>query len=58
MISYEIANIISQIYNCETCVSMKKEVKYLHETLSKFTKENRKLIFYILNQGFPLIKVE
>lgn len=45
MISYETTNIKNQIYNCEICASMKKEVKYFHETLSKFTKTKRKPIF-------------
>lgn len=34
---YEIANIRNQANKSETCVSMKKEVKDLHETLSKST---------------------
>ena len=37
MLKYEIANIRNQAETCETCVSMKREGKDLHETLSKFT---------------------
>lgn len=35
---YEMDTLKSQTSKCETCVSMKKEGKDLHETLSKFTK--------------------
>lgn len=35
---YEIANIRNQEIKCETYISIKKKVKYLHETPSKFTK--------------------
>lgn len=38
MLKFEIANIRNSAGTCETCVSMKKEVKNLYETLSKFTK--------------------
>lgn len=31
-------NLRNQVSKYETCVSMKKEVKDLHENLSKFTK--------------------
>lgn len=34
----EMTNLRNQANKCETCVSMKKEVKDLHETLSKLTK--------------------
>lgn len=35
---YEMSNLRNQASKCETCVSMKKEVEDLQETLSKFTK--------------------
>lgn len=38
MLRYEMTNFKNQANKCETCVSMKKEVKFFHETLSNFTK--------------------
>lgn len=36
-------DIRNQAIKCETCVSMKKEVRDLHENLIKFKKGNAKL---------------
>lgn len=43
---FEITNIINSIRISETCVSMKKEVTNLHETLIKFTKGKIKTWLY------------
>lgn len=37
-LKYEKVNFRNQVNLCEACVSMKKKVKDLHETLSKFIK--------------------
>lgn len=44
---YEMTNLRNQASKCETCVSMKKEVKVLHEILSKIIKGKEKLYFII-----------
>lgn len=43
MLKHETTNIRNSTGTCETSVSMKNEVKYLHDTLGKFTKENKTL---------------
>lgn len=37
---------------------MKKEVKDIHENLSKFTKEKQNLVLLYQIKGFPWIKLE
>lgn len=49
---YEISNIRNQTNKCETCVSMKKKLKYLHETLNKFINGKENLNF-ILSYQMP-----
>lgn len=38
ILRHEISNIRNQYNKCDTCVSVKKEVIYFYEMLSKFTK--------------------
>lgn len=50
MRKYKIANIRNQTRTCKICVSMKKKVKDLHETISKFIKEKENLDLILSNQ--------
>lgn len=50
------ANIRNQASNYETRVSIKKEVKYIHKTLSKFTKGEVNLYLILSNQIHSLNK--
>lgn len=48
------ANLRNQARNCEGYVSMKNEVKDLHETLSKFNKGKENLDLILSNKkGLP-----
>lgn len=51
-------NIRNQVSNFETCVSMKRKVKYLHETLGKFAKEKGNLDLILSIQRSFLNKTE
>lgn len=54
----EINNIRNARETCETCVSLKKEVIDLHETLGKFTKEKENLDLILSSQILSLNKNE
>lgn len=47
------SNFKNQDNFCETCVSMENEVKDLHETLNKFTKETKTLTWFYQVKGIP-----
>lgn len=46
VLKYEMANLKNWANICEKCVSMKKEVKELHDALSIFTKGNKILTWF------------
>lgn len=58
MLKFKITNISKSNRACETCVSMKKEVMELHETLCKFTKGKENVNLILSSQRPSLIKMD